>query len=63
MIVYQYKCRECGDEFDVVVHGDNRGWCLKCQSAQVQRVAICGEDMNTKELNGFLDSLIACNGR
>ncbi len=42
MAVYDYECRTCGHEFQVVEkisdHGRHHPRCPKCKSAKVQRV-------------------------
>jgi putative FmdB family regulatory protein len=37
MPIYEYVCRDCGSEFEVLVRGDEKPSCPKCQGAKLTR--------------------------
>ncbi|MGQ9584143.1 MAG: FmdB family zinc ribbon protein [Anaerolineae bacterium] len=46
MPIYEYRCEECGEEFEKFVRsmrGGEEVRCPRCQSAKVQkRISLCG---------------------
>jgi putative FmdB family regulatory protein len=37
MPIYEYACQKCGNEFELLVRGQDRAACPKCKSAELER--------------------------
>ncbi len=38
MPIYEYKCRDCGDEFEALVRKSDTPSCPKCSSTELERL-------------------------
>jgi putative FmdB family regulatory protein len=38
MPIYEYACRDCRDEFELLIRGDERPECPSCKSGELDRI-------------------------
>ncbi len=38
MAIYEYECRECGEQFEALIRGDEKAVCPACQSEELERL-------------------------
>ena len=38
MPIYEYSCKACGNEFELLIRGQDRAACPKCKAEELERV-------------------------
>ncbi|THB70103.1 MAG: zinc ribbon domain-containing protein [Desulfovibrio sp.] len=68
MPIYEYRCEECGKEFEEIVFGDDPVPCPSCNSANTNKLMSCcrfkseGGGSTSTSSSGSSSSCAGCSG-
>lgn len=63
MPIFEYKCRKCSHEFEKLVRNDESPACVKCESAEVDKLLSLGAVVSTTKSRARTTAIARARGR